>query len=670
MLDSIACPACGNQVKTRDGNRFRDSHYDKWIGTTTNLAKTTMELLSYKVGNRVQREAATNADRTLELSIGEQEVHLTPEELGYTHMTHERNNLPDNWGITHIHHFYTRRNYVALDRMSSIKDRTLRLHLLFATFSFFENSGTRRNRFYVDKRRPSGSPIGPLSNTLYVPGMQVETNYAKKILSGLEAIQKVKGSWPIGQAVISTQSATSMGGIPDSSVDFIFTDPPFGGNINYSDQSILAEWWLRVRTSVEKEAITNTAQSKGLPEYEGLMTAVFREYFRVLKPGRWIVVEFHNSSNAVWVAIQNAMQKSGFVVGSVNLLDKIQSTLHQDHKVNAVEKDLAICAYRPNAQLELRFRKSSGNPETVWEFVRSHLENLPIVKASGGALEFIPERDPRILYDRMVAFCLVHETPVPMSFGEFNAKLAESLAEREGMVFLPNQVVVFDKRLAQSGKLEQLPVFVEDERSAIDWIRRFLRVRPSTYQEIHPEFTKQISASWKRFESRPELRELLEQNFICYSGIGDVPGQIHSYLSTQNKDLRNLIKEDARLKQRAKDRWFVPDPGKLIDMEALRNLRLLRDFWGLCTELGIEVRDSSVDSLLPSMRGRRVSGANRTKRVSKLRTEAVRLGFKECFSTKKYHVILEVAALLPDNVVAEDEQLQMILDMAEMRAGG
>jgi hypothetical protein len=48
----------------------------------------------------------------------------------------------------------------------------------------------------------------------------------------------------------------------------------------------------------------------------------------------------------------------------------------------------------------------------------------------------------------------------------------------------------------------------------------------------------------------------------------------------------------------------------------------------------------------------------------------VRTGFKECFARKDYGTILAIAQHLPDNVIEEDEQLQMIHDMAEMRAQG
>lgn len=165
-------------------------------------------------------------------------------------------------------------------------------------------------------------------------------------------------------------------------------------------------------------------------------------------------------------------------------------------------------------------------------------------------------------------------------------------------------------------------------------MRKHLKDRPSTYQDIQPEFMQQLGASWKKFETRPELSLLLEQNFLKYDGKGEVPSQIHSYLSTQNKDLRNLPKDDARLQARARDRWYVPDPAKAVDVEAVRNKRLLQEFWDLCTEAGISRPSGpSAQQTLPLVTPTTVKKTGR-KKLKEVRTEAVRLGFKECFGAK------------------------------------
>jgi hypothetical protein len=42
------------------------------------------------------------------------------------------------------------------------------------------------------------------------------------------------------------------------------------------------------------------------------MTGSMREIFRVLKPGAWATLVFHNTDPAIWRAIQSAAESAGF----------------------------------------------------------------------------------------------------------------------------------------------------------------------------------------------------------------------------------------------------------------------------------------------------------------------------------------------------------------------
>ena len=112
--------------------------------------------------------------------------------------------------------------------------------------------------------------------------------------------------------------------------------------------------------------------------------------------------------------------------------------------------------------------------------------------------------------------------------------------EMDGMVFLPDQLVEYEKARSRIPQVKQAELFVSDERSAIDWLTNFLLKRPSTRSEIHPEYIPQIGSAKRKGEIIPELDQLLEDNFLRYDGTGEVPSQIHSYLSTNHKDLRGL----------------------------------------------------------------------------------------------------------------------------------
>jgi len=307
----------------------------------------------------------------------------------------------------------------------------------------------------------------------------------------------------------------------------------------------------------------------------------------------------------------------------------------------AVKQDLVISAYKPNGGLEQRFRERGASEASAWDFVQTHLKYLPVAKTKHGELEFIVERDPRRIYDRMVAWFVRHDAPVPLSSDEFLSGLRSRFPERDGMIFLTEQVAEYDKKRASVSQAPQMELFVSDERSAIDWLADFLKRRPSTYQEIHPEFTTQLGAGWKKHEAKPELMALLENNFLKYDGSGEVPSQIHAYLSSNFKELRGLEKSDPRLITKAKDRWYVPDPNKAQDLEKKREKALLKEFEQYQQHSG--------------------------RKLKEFRLEVLRAGFKDAWSKKDYATIIKVAQKIPDEALQEDEKLLLWYDQALTR---
>jgi len=209
------------------------------------------------------------------------------------------------------------------------------------------------------------------------------------------------------------------------------------------------------------------------------------------------------------------------------------------------------------------------------------------------------------------------------------------------MFFTPEQVAEYDRKRLTVRQVLQLQLFVTDESSAIQWLKQQLSKRTQTFQELHPQFLKEISG-WQKHERTLELSVLLEQNFLRYDGKGPVPEQIHAYLSTNWKELRNLPKDDPTLVAKARDRWYVPDPNKAGDLEKLREKALLKEF-----EEYKEVK----------------------KKLKVFRLEAVRAGFKKAWQERDYAVIVAVADKIPNNVLEEDPKLLMWYDQAVTRMG-
>ncbi len=339
--------------------------------------------------------------------------------------------------------------------------------------------------------------------------------------------------------------------------------------------------------------------------------------------------------------IQEAIATNGFVIADVRLLDKQQNTFKQINNPGAVEKDLVISAYKPEQEFEGKFQVEAGTEAGAWDFVRSHLKQLPVFVEREGRTEIIYERQSRLLFDRMVAFHVQRGVTLPISAADFYRGLQEQFPERDGMYFLPDQVSEYDRKRLAAKELLQLELFVTDEASAIQWLRQQLIIRPQTFQRS-AQFLKEIGA-WQKHEAALELSELLAQSFLVYDGQGDVPSQVHSYLSSNFKELRGLDKSNPALVAKARNRWYVPDPRKEADLEQLRQRALLKEF----------------------RQYQEVKG-----KVKVVRSEALRVGFKDLWQKADYQAIVQIAKRVPEAVVQEDPSLLMYYDNALMRTEG
>ncbi|MDZ7655106.1 MAG: DNA methyltransferase [Sulfurimicrobium sp.] len=647
VRESFPCPHCSLDLTKKGLEKLIETKRDQLTGKTFTAPKRRPSFITYKVSGKQYVKKPSDLDIDLIARIDSLPI---PKEFPSDRMMHAEESVAcwgDKWragtaAFTHVHHLYFNRTIRTLSALireaRKIQDRAIANAIMFLLDSHFVNLSIQ-NRY-----RPGVSfPYNPLSGVYYISSLICEaspfTAYAnklKRIGAGFRTYTPTKGA-----AAINTGSATNLRHIPNTSVDYIFTDPPFGDNLAYAELNFQVEAFYGVFTKIDQEAIVSNFQSKKLIEYKELMRKSFEEYFRVLKPGRWMTVVFSNTKASVWNGIQTSLQEAGFVIANVSALDKQQGSFNAVTNATSVKQDLIISAYKPNGGLEDRFQTSGGNVESVWDFVRTHLGYLAPVKMKAGQLEFIKERDPRIIFDRMVAWFVRHGFPVPLSSHEFQAALMQRFEPRDGMIFLPEQAADYDKKRMQVAAAPQMELFVSDERSAIDWLADFLKKRPSTYSEITPEYMPVVGAAKKKGEIIPELAHLLDENFIQYDGKGEVPSQIHSYLSTNHKDQRGLEKNSPALMAKAKDRWYVPDPNKAQDLEKKREKVLLKEFETYKAFTGRKIKES--------------------------RLEVLRTGFRTAWANKDYQTIISVANKLPEETLQEDEKLLLWYDQALTR---
>ena len=642
VRDVFPCPHCGAELNKDRLERVLETRVDPATGEPWQRVKFRPSVIAYTVGKTRYEKEPDTADLAALAKIEAMPLptSMPTSRFPIEDMYHGSRIAPK--GFTHVHHFYLARAAQAMgtlwEKAEAHPDARIRAFLTFMVEQAIWGLSV------LNRYSPTHfSQVNRMLNGVYyVASQHAECSPWYNLGGKLDRLVKAFGNFKVGAgwAAINAGTAARLP-LPEACIDYIFTDPPFGENIYYADLNFLVEAWHGVTTDTKPEAIIDKFKNKALPDYQHLMQRCFAEYHRVLKPGRWMTVVFSNSKAAVWNAIQVALQQAGFVVAEVTALDKVQGSYRQVTSTTAVKQDLVISAYKPNGGLEDRFEKSGATVESAWDFVQTHLRNLSVTKVKDAELEFIVERDPRRIYDRLVAWFVRHDSPVPLSSDEFLSGLRSRFPERDSMVFLPEQVTEYDKKRAQTAQAPQMELFVSDERSAIDWVADFLKARPSTYQDIHPEFIKQLGAGWKKHEARPELSALLEANFLRFDGAGEVPSQIHRYLSTNYHDLRGLEKTDPRLNARAQDRWYVPDPNKAQDLDKKREKALLKEF-----------------EIYKAFTGRK---------LKETRLEVLRAGFNAAWAAKDYATILGIAHKLPDETLQEDERLLTLYDMALTR---
>jgi hypothetical protein len=429
--DSFPCPHCSTELTKARMERLYETYLDPILGKAVKRLKRQPVLINYNVSSQRFEKKPTEADfATLKEIENLPYPELVPtNEIPFMHMTHERARM-ESFGITHIHQFYLRRQAQALGTLwakaAAVKDtRTRQMLLFFVEQAIWGMSVLAR---YAPTHY---SQVNQYLSGVYYVGSLIAECSPWYILDGklkrlVKAFQQYDTS--DNSAAVTTGTVARMQ-LPAQSIDYIFTDPPFGENIYYADLNYLVESWHRVWSNAQPEAIVDKAKNKSLADYQRLMQQAFEEYYRVLKPGRWITVVFHNSHNAVWNAIQEATQVAGFIVADVRTLDKQQKSYRQVTSTT-VKQDLVISAYKPNGGLDQRFGLKGGTEEGVWDFVRTHLGQLPTFAVKNGRLEPILERTRYMLFDRMVAFHVLRGVMIPLNAAEFYTGLEQRFPKR------------------------------------------------------------------------------------------------------------------------------------------------------------------------------------------------------------------------------------------------
>lgn len=612
ILDDFLCPRCGCKHTKHSVQRVFETIYDDAVDKVVHTVKYQPIFMVYTVNGKRFTKKVGEDDITLLKKI--QETHLSEyypkEELPKGYNTEQPKRTQ---GYYYISQFYTKRNLIVLATLlKKIKQSPYANKLLFI-FTGIVVRSTQMNRIQINYYFNGGGGwcSAGLKGTLYIPHFPIEISVIEQAYSKLDAFieaSKLLKSTNTNSLYVSSAEQTT---INNCSIDYIFTDPPFGSNINYSELNFIPEAWLKVKTNNSTEAIENTSQDKDSNFYFTEMQKCFKEYYRILKPGKWMTVEFSNTKASIWNFIQNSITSVGFIIVNVASLDKKQGSYKSITTPTAVKQDLVITCYKPTEQLSLRFEEDQFAEGNVWAFIEDYLQHLPVAIIHENKSTAVVERSPKILFDRLISYYVQHGYNIPLNAQDFQRGLRERFVERDGMFFTAEQALQYEEQRSKTDSVEVMGILVGSEAEGIEWLKNHLREGAKTYQQLQPEWMQDLVAA-KKGDVLPELMTILNENFI--------------------KD------ED--------DAWHIPNPEKESDLAAIRNKRLQKEFDLYVAE-----------------------AAKPKSKIKEVRLEALRYGFKECYRNKDFATIVQVASRIPESLVMEDEVLLQYYDIASTRVG-
>jgi 16S rRNA G966 N2-methylase RsmD len=302
---AMVCSYCQTKVSTRN----------RHIGEGPVLDSISCECSPKQLD---QAPAMTKLEIDIE-SLDYPKVEITPDRQMYKASALGKN------GMTTVASFYSARNLAVLTTLrkyiAEVDDAAIRNKLLFA----FTASLTRASKRYQWSRQ---RPLNAANANYYVAAVFYEWNVYELFLRKVKAIAKSDDyvrsvrerhvsldeiDSPDVTYEVASADDIALG---DDSVDYVFTDPPFGSNLFYADMALFQEAWLDGFTDVDQEAVID--RSKGgkrtAARYETLLTDALRECNRILRPGGHISMVFGNSSGSVWGLIQRSIAQAGLMI--------------------------------------------------------------------------------------------------------------------------------------------------------------------------------------------------------------------------------------------------------------------------------------------------------------------------------------------------------------------
>ena len=318
----------GEVYETKDGRKYTDSYiYFQSIKNNKTFSKHTekdLKFLNHETIVRFYKNSKTNKkdfikyDHKFDFELNKVlKKSIENHDLSFLNRSffgkEPKRNIKK--GIVRVSDIYSKKNLLVLleikKEIDKLKDSDLKNFLMFCFTSIvFNTSLMSRYRKYENTSIKMG--------TYYIPPLIKDNNvissFSSKVLKTYDAKVKLFENVKKINCNIHLGDATNLSNIKSNSVDFIYTDPPYGGMINYSELNFLIESWLDIEHDYKNEMIIDLESNKSSEYYFELFEKFLKEASRVLKNNKSMVLVFHNTNLDVWKDLQNVILKSNFLL--------------------------------------------------------------------------------------------------------------------------------------------------------------------------------------------------------------------------------------------------------------------------------------------------------------------------------------------------------------------
>lgn len=294
-------------------------------------------------------------------------------------------------GVRKVSDLFTKRNLAALSKLFyAIKNGEYKHEKLFLLA--FTNTLLHVSKLKSESIRPLGV------NNYWIPDDHIEENVIWRFIDRAENVNSAKRelcrylksdkSSEVGYS-LENRSSIVLDGVNTESIDYIFTDPPYGDVIQYSELSFVWNTWLESEFKIEDELIVNPVQSKNNSYFLEKFRVFISEAYRVLKPTGKFTLCFQNKDVNLWFDVAEICHDSGFDLVRLDTFDYKGSPFNKNWSTKSPKLDFYLTMSKGQPRMngryigleidlirEIRDYKSNSWSEVVNEYIDTGIQEI------------------------------------------------------------------------------------------------------------------------------------------------------------------------------------------------------------------------------------------------------------------------------------------------------